>query len=442
MVLKKPWKNYKALSINFFAQLFSDRPKTTFYSLSPGAFRRASRVKGLPSRIMENFIKLQPIIDFGRMPIANAFLTPEDFSNECFYQMVLGYDEKLKAVGLVNTVPPEKMFHSEYAFFSSTSRGMQTHFQETAKKLLPYAGKGLVVEVGSNDGIMLEAWKELGVGAVGVEPSKNVADVSRSKGHDVIIQFMNQEVVDEIATRGKVSLVYGANVSCHIEGIIEYLRCVTNLIGQRGVFVFEDPYFLDIVEKTSYDQIYDEHVWYFTISFINNMFRPLGFHVFDCEHIEVHGGELRMYVGHKDTFSAKPSVALWLAKEKDLDKKIETLKTNIQKSKDELLKILHAIKKEGKRICGFGATSKGVIICNFCGIGPDLIPFITDNTPAKQGKYYPGVHIPIVTQDKFKDVDYAFLFAWNHLKEIDASQAWFGQGGGHWVTHVPMPRII
>ncbi|MDP2599044.1 MAG: methyltransferase domain-containing protein [Candidatus Liptonbacteria bacterium] len=395
-------------------------------------------------------IKLDPVIDFGKMPIANAFLTPLEFKNEFFYNMVLGYDPATHAIGLVNTVPPEKMFHDHYAFFSSTSKGMQKHFRDTAEKLLPYAGKGLVVEIGSNDGIMLEAWKEFGVRALGVEPSANVAAVSKSRGHDVISKFMSRAVVDEILSRGKVSLVFGANVSCHIENFQEYLECITHLIGRDGVFVFEDPYFMDIVEKTSYDQVYDEHVWYFTISFINKILEPSGFHVFDCEHIEVHGGELRMYVGHKDTHPAKPVVAEWLAKEAGLEGKLELLKGNIVKSKTMLLEILNRLKKEGKRVAGFGATSKATTIFNYCGIGPDLIPFVTDNTPAKQGKLYPGVHIPVVPQDVFeagktdrsKFIDYAFLGAWNHFKEIDKYQFWFKQAGGRWMTHVPMPHIV
>lgn len=387
-------------------------------------------------------ISLTPVIDFGRMPIANAFLTPDQFADEFFYDMVVGYDPATKAIGLVHTVPPEKMFHDHYAFYSSTSKGMQIHFRETARKLLPYAKQGRVVEVGSNDGIMLEAWKEFGVPALGVEPSANVARASQEKGHEVISTFMSDGVVDEILAKGPVSLVYGANVSCHIEKFVEYIQCVSRLIGKNGVFVFEDPYFVDIVDKTSYDQIYDEHVWYFTISFINEIAGRFGLHVFDCEHIETHGGSMRMYVGHKDTHPVTDSVAPWLAKEKNLDAQLDLLKRNVQKSKTMLIEILEKVKKDGRKICGFGATSKGVIITNYCGIGPDLIPFITDNTPIKQGKYYPGSHIPIVTQEEFKNVEYAFLFAWNHLKEISASQAWFTEKGGKWITHVPMPHIL
>lgn len=387
-------------------------------------------------------IKLEPVIDFGRMPIANAFLTPDQFPDEFFYPMVLGFDPRTSAIGLVHRVPREKMFHENYAFFSSTSRGMRAHFRATAEKLLPYAGKGIVVEVGSNDGIMLEAWKEFGIPAIGVEPSRNVAEISRAKGDDVISEFMNPRVVDDVLRRGKVSLVYGANVSCHIENVREYLGCVIRLIGKEGIFVFEDPYFLDIVEKTSYDQIYDEHVWYFTISFINQMLEPLGYHVFGCEHIPVHGGELRMYVGHHDTYPRRSIVNEWLTREQGLEGKLELLRQNVQKSKIALVDILYRVKKEGGRICGFGASSKGVVVTNYCGIGPDLIPFITDNTPIKQGKYYPGVHIPVVPQTEFRDVDYAVLFAWNHFKEIDESQAWFRKGGGKWITHVPMPRIL
>src|SRR3989344_4736936 len=395
-------------------------------------------------------IHLKPVIDFGKMPIANAFLTPDQFAAEFFYPMVAGFDPATAAIGLVHRVPPEKMFHDHYAFFSSTSKGMQRHFHETAEKLLPYAKQGLVVEVGSNDGIMLEAWKELGVPAIGVEPSSNVAEVSLERGHRVITAFMNEQTVQEILGQGNVSLVYGANVSCHIEGFEAYLQAVSRLIGREGVFVFEDPYFIDIVEKTSYDQIYDEHVWYFTITFINHMLRPFDLQGFDCEHLEVHGGELRMYVGHKKTYPIKPVVTKWLAKEKNLEGQLETLKKNTEQSRKELVALLNKIKSEGKKICGFAATSKATTIFNYCGIGPELIPFVTDTTPEKQGKYYPGVHIPVVSQSVFEEgknnpskrIDYAFLCAWNHAKEIDKYQAWYKESGGHWVTHVPEPRII
>ncbi|MDO8515771.1 MAG: class I SAM-dependent methyltransferase [bacterium] len=394
---------------------------------------------------------LKPFIDFGKMPIANAFLMPDQFKDEFFYDMVVGYDPATHAIGLVNTVPPEKMFHDQYAFYSSTSKGMQKYFKEAATKLKPYAEKGVVVEVGSNDGIMLEAWKELGISAVGVEPSGNVAAVSRSLGHDVIGEFMSPAVVDEILARGKkVSLVFGAQVICHIEKFRNFLDCVTRLVGREGIFVAEDPYFLDIVEKTSYDQVYDEHVWYFTVSFLNKVLEPYGFHVFNCEHLDVYGGGMRMYMGHKDTHPAQASAAEWLAKETDLPGKLELLNKNILRSKSMLLEVLGQLKKDGKRMAGFGATSKATTVFNYCGIGPDLIPFVTDTTPAKQGKLYPGVHIPVVGQEVFeagktdpsKLIEYAFLGAWNHFKEIDAYQAWFRASGGKWISHVPMPRII
>ncbi len=388
-------------------------------------------------------INLKPVIDFGKMPISNAFIHPGQEAGEYFYNMVLGFDPQTFAIGLINKVPPEKMFHENYAFFSSTSKGMQKHFRATAEKLLPIAKKGLVVEIGSNDGIMLEAWKDLGVEALGIEPSRNVAEVSRSKGHKVINKFISDDVVKEIKSLEKpVSLFFGANVSCHIENFEGYLQNVCELIGEEGVFVFEDPYFLDIWEKTSYDQIYDEHVWYFTIKFINEMLRPMGFHVFDCEHVEVHGGELRMYVGSIKNHPATKAVGEWLEKEGDLGAKLEELKLNVEKSKIGLVKILQDLKKQGKKVCAFGATSKATTIYNYCGIGPDLIQFVTDNTPIKQGKLYPGVHIPVVPEEEFKNVDYAFLNAWNHFKEISEYQKEFTDRGGKWITHVPNPRII
>lgn len=395
-------------------------------------------------------IDLKPLINFGKMPIAGAFLTADQFDSEYFYNMVLGYDPIIKAIGLIETPPLKKLFHDHYAFYSSTSFGMQAHFAQTAKQLSPYAQKGLVVELGSNDGIMLEAWKNLHIPAIGVEPSKNVAEVSLFRGHVVIEEPFSNKVVNEILTKHQVSLVYSANTFCQFPNITEYLGLITKLIGKKGVFVFEDPYFLDIFEKTSFDQIYDEHKWYFTVTFINNCLKPFGYHVFDTEHLEVHGGQLRMYVGHKDTFPVRPNVAKWTNKEKNLNKKVETFEKNIKKSKIKLLEILNRVKKDGKTACGFGATFKATTIYNYCGIGTELIPFVTDNTPIKEGKYYPGVHIPVVSQKVFeagknnpkKRIDCAFLGAWNHFKEIERYQSWYKKAGGHWITHVPKPRII
>ncbi|MEK7067221.1 MAG: methyltransferase domain-containing protein [Patescibacteria group bacterium] len=400
--------------------------------------------------------KLSPVIDFGQMPIANAFLSESEFDSikkglkwEYSYNMVLGFDPETHAIGLVNTVPQEMMFHDHYAFFSSTSKGMQKHFFETAQALKPYVGSGVVVEIGSNDGIMLEAWKELGIPAVGVEPSANVARTSRERGHNVINAFMNMATVHAIlesygVQKRGIYLVFAANVSCHIEELGAYLSCISQLIGKHGIFVCEDPYFLDIVQKTSYDQIYDEHVWYFTISFMNTMLESLGLHVFHCEHIDVHGGELRMYIGHRDTHKETPAVAEWRARETDIELKLLLLERNIKASREKLRDILYGLKKSGKTLCGFGASSKGVIVANYCGITPELIPYVTDNTPAKQGMYYPGMHIPVIPQEEFKkrNPDYALLFVWNHLKEIQKYQKWFEEGGGKWITHVPNPRII
>ena len=161
-------------------------------------------------------ISLSEVLDFGNMPIANAFLSPAEFPQEFFYRMVLGYDPSNAAIGLIHTVPREKMFHDQYAFFSSTSRYMIKHFSETASHLRSFVRGGIVVEIGSNDGVMLEAWEALGVTAVGVEPSGNVATVSRSKGHLVISEFLSPAVVKEIADIGKVDVVFAANVSCQV----------------------------------------------------------------------------------------------------------------------------------------------------------------------------------------------------------------------------------
>lgn len=382
----------------------------------------------------------EPIINLGKQPRhANGFLTKEEFGTEEFFEMVVGFDPDTSAIRLIDTTPRELMFNDRYAFFSKTSKKMQQHFRQTAEELDQYVTDGMVVEIGSNDGIMLDAWKEIGRKAIGVEPSGNVADVAIANGHTVIKKFMGFEVAKEILDIGPVDLVYAANVSCHITEFDTYIDSVARLIGNRGVFVFEDPYFLDVYEKCSYDQFYGEHTWMFTVAFLSKKLGEYGLEIFRTNHLETHGGSMRYYVAKKGSRAVQGIVFRQAQIEGDLYGKLVDLSVRIGESKKNLLEILSSVK--GKRVAGFGATSKGVVVTNYCGIGPDLVPLITDTTPTKIGKYYPGSHIPIVAQEGFdySEIEYMVNFAWNHFEEIRGLDLGFN---GKWITHVPTPRMV
>lgn len=383
---------------------------------------------------------LEKVINLGKQPRhANGFLAKKDFNKEDFFEMVIGFDHNTNAIKLTDLTPREVMFNDNYAFYSKTSRKMQDHFFNTANKLQRFLSGGIVVEIGSNDGIMQDAWKKLNHRCIGIEPSGNVAKIARDNGHEVIEGFISPAIAKDITAEHKVGIVYGANVSCHISDIESYFESVATMIGNHGVFVFEDPYFLDVYDKCSYDQFYGEHTWMFTVKFLKDMLGRFDLEIFDLEPLWTHGGSMRYYVCKKFRKPIQHTVLLQEMREGNIYLKLKDLDKRIKRSKVELLRILNDVR--GSKICGFGATSKGVVITNYCGIGPDLVPFITDTTPTKIGKYYPGSHIPIVAQagTDYSKFDYMINFAWNHFEEIRELRKDFK---GKWITHVPYPRII
>ncbi|MEP6742739.1 MAG: class I SAM-dependent methyltransferase [bacterium] len=392
-----------------------------------------------------------PFISFGQMPIANGFLTADDFANEYFFELSVVFCANCKMVQLAEQPDRERMFNETYAFFSSTSTRMAAHFREFAGFVTANyleSSDPFVVELGSNDGIMLQNFKNSGVRHLGIEPSANVAQVSIDKGLNAVCKFFDDNLAREIiAEHGQVDAILGANVMCHIPYLHSVVAGMKSLLKPGGVIMFEDPYLGDIVEKTSYDQIYDEHAFYFSLSSISYLFERHGLEVIDVMPQDVHGGSMRYIISHKGSQEVSAAVTAQREKEKVLGldrlETFEKLRRNIEKSRDDLKKLLSEVKRQGKRIVGYGATSKSTTITNYCGITPDLLQFISDTTPIKQNKYSPGVHIPVRPYQEFeaKYPDYALLFAWNHAEEIMAKEQKFQESGGEWIVYVPRVEV-
>ena len=392
---------------------------------------------------------LHRFMDFGKMPIANGFLLPKDFKKEYFFNLDVAFCSKCTMVQLTEFVDREKMFHKNYAFYSSTSARMAKHFEDFANSVIKSHSnnsKTFVVEIGSNDGIMLKNFVHKGTKHLGIEPSANVAAEAVKNGVNTIVEFFDEKVAEEIIKKyGQADFFLGANVICHIPYIHSIMAGVKKLLKPKGLFMFEEPYVGDIVKKISYDQIYDEHAFFFSARSIGNLASMHDLELIDVIPQDVHGGSMRYVIGHKGTSPKKPFVAACLRKEKKLGlDKIETYQKfakDIQKSKNDLVATLIKLKKDGKRVVGYAATSKSTTILNYCNIGPDLIEFISDTTPIKHGKFSPGMHIPIKPYEEFKNdyPDYAVLFAWNHGEEIMAKEKEFIKNGGRWITFAPAP---
>lgn len=394
--------------------------------------------------------EVKKVISFGDMPIANGFLTEDMFAKEKYYPLEVGFCPVCSMVQLTKQVDKEDMFNENYAYFASTSRRMCEHFKDFAYWVMKtyLSDDPFVVEIGSNDGIMLQNYAKEKIKHVGVEPSENVAQVARDKGINTLSCFFDKENAEKIKEEyGEADVIAGTNVMCHLPYIHSVFDGVTSLLKPQGVLIFEDPYVGDIVRRTSYDQIYDEHAFYFSVSSVSYLAQMHGLEVIDALPQNVHGGSMRYVLARKGAREVSERVKEIVRKETEQGLKefsiYQKFAENVQRNRDDLLALLKKIKAEGKRIVGYGATSKSTTVLNYCGIGPEYIEFISDTTPIKQGKYTPGMHIPVRPYDAFVSdyPEYALLFAWNHGEEIIANEAAYKEAGGKFILYVDQVRI-
>jgi len=387
---------------------------------------------------------LKPFMSFGKMPIANGFLKKKDFNKEFFFNMEVGFSEKCSLFQLMDHPTPYQMFNKKYPFFTSSSKFMTKHFEQFSNFLKKnyIKNNSKIIEIGSNDGTFLKNFKNSNLEYIGFEPSGNVASIANKNGINTINAFFGKNSLKLIKSfKNKTNLIFAANVICHIPNLIEVIETIDELLTSDGVFIFEEPYMGSMFKKVSYDQIYDEHIFMFSATSVKKIFNLFDFELIDIFKQQTHGGSMRYVVARKNKIKVSNNVKRILDNEKvnNLDN-IEScllFKKNCENSKKKLNSKINKIHNAGKRIVGYAATSKSTTILNYCGIGNDKIDYICDTTPEKIGKYSPGMHIPIVSIEKFRkdNPDVAYLFAWNHKNEILNKEKLFTKKG-KWISHV------
>ena len=395
---------------------------------------------------------IEPFMSFGKMPLANGFLGPDQFCDEYFFELCVASCSRCGMFQLTEQPRREKMFNEKYAFFSGTSRLMAVHFQQFAedvKKTYLSSQNPFVVEIGSNDGIMLKNFADAGIRHLGIEPSANVARVAIERGINTISSFFDEDCARQIVKEhGQADAFLGANVMCHIPYLHSVVEGMKVLLKPKGVAIFEDPYLGDVIENTSYDQIYDEHVFLFSLSSVNYLFSQHDMEIINVEPQRTHGGSMRYALALKGIYPVSDSVYTQTAKEKNMGLAnpgtYELFRRNCEYSRKSLVDILRDLRQQKKRVVGYAATSKSTTIINYCGISTDLIEFISDTTPIKQGKFSPGAHIPVRAYEEFRKnyPDYALLFAYNHEKEIRSKEREFIESGGKWIVYVPQVKVV
>ena len=388
--------------------------------------------------------KIDPFMSFGRMPIANGFLNKDKFNEEFFFEMEVGFSDNLSLFQLNDHPKPTMMFNENYPFFTGSSQQMKLHFKNYAnwiKKYHPNTIKN-IIEIGSNDGTFLKNFNSNDYNTLGFEPSNNVAERASKDGVNTINEFFNKNsVINQKNFINNTDLICAANVICHVPDLNDLIQAVSLMLNKSGLFIFEEPYLGSMFEKISYDQIYDEHIFIFSVTSISKIFK-----LFDMELVDVfpqttHGGSMRYITGRKNIHKISDNVNTLLEKEKlkNLDNisSCKKFKNNCELSKIKTRESLLKFKDNNYKIAGYAATSKSTTILNYCNINSKIIDYICDTTPEKIGKFSPGTHIPIVDMYHFKkfNPDVAYLFAWNHKDEILKKEKNYK---GKWFSHVAL----
>lgn len=392
------------------------------------------------------------VIDLGKQPAANAFLTERQLKlKEPFFPLKVNFCPKCGQLQLTHVVSPDYLFRN-YVYVSSTSPVFIDHFKQYATsvvKKLKLKKNSFVVDIGSNDGILLKPFKKLGMRILGIDPAVKIAKQATRNGIETIPAYFDQKLVDKIVKKyGKADVITANNVFAHVPFIDELILAVKKLLNEEGVFVIEAPYLVNFLQQNLFDTIYHEHVSYLSIHPLTVLFKRFNMEVFDCEKTDSHGGSIRVFVKKIGSKWKKTSVSKFIENEQSLGlRKLSTFKKfakKIEKNKIELNKILKKIKSEGKSIVGYGAPAKGNTLLNYFKIGKETLNYIVDDSKYKQGLYTPGMHIGVVSPGQiFKDKpDYVLILAWNFAESIIKKLSEYQGNGGKFIVPVPRPKIV
>src|SRR3989344_1279467 len=395
---------------------------------------------------------LEKVLDFGKTPTANSFLKKSQLRDkEDFFPLAVNFCKNCGQLQLSHVVSPEIMFR-HYVWVSSTSPVTVKHFEEYAKSVFNnlLLKKGdLVVEMGSNDGVLLKPFKKLGMRVLGVDPARNVAKRATKEGIPTLPHFFNTKVAKQIAKKyGRGKVIAANNVFAHINDLDEIVKAVGELLDKDGAFVIEAPYNIDLVEKNLFDIVYHEHLSYLAIKPLDKFFVNHGMQIFDVVKKDVHGGSVRVYVKFKEAkYKVKGSVKKFI----DLEKKkklfnIDTYRRfarKIEENKIKLSKLLRKLKKEKKSIAGYGAPAKSTTLLHYFSLGTENLDFIADDSPYKQGLFTPGKHIPVISPKEIytKNPDYLLILAWNFADSVMKMHEKYKKAGGKFIIPVPSPTI-
>jgi SAM-dependent methyltransferase len=392
--------------------------------------------------------------DLRATPPSNSFLRPEDLAKgETSYPLTTYVCGVCTLVQLPEHASAEMIF-DDYVYFSSFSDSWLAHaraYCDMIVERLKLGPESFVVELASNDGYLLQYLKARGIPILGIDPSHTVAEAAKKKGVPTTVAFFGAQLADKLAQEGRYAdLILGNNVLAHVPDVNDFVAGIARLLKPSGVVTMEFPHVVRLIEGMQFDTIYHEHFSYFSLHTAERIFASQGLTVFDVEEIPTHGGSLRIYARHaaNEALLMTPAVAALKAREAaggyDKPEGFDGFEDKVRRVKRDLLRFLIDLREDGKSIAGYGAAAKGNTLLNYCGVGVDLLDYVVDRNPMKQGRFLPGVRIPVKAPEAIAEgrPDYVLILPWNIKDEVMQQLAFIREWGGQFVVPIPSLHVI
>jgi SAM-dependent methyltransferase len=393
------------------------------------------------------------VLSLGEMPPANALLTERELhAPEARYPLELALCEACGLAQLTVSVDPAELF-TEYAYFSSYSTTMLAHAEELVAQMIERCGLGpdsLATEIASNDGYLLQFYVRAGVPVLGIDPARNIVAQALERGVETLCDFFSIELAEELRASGhRADVLHANNVLAHVPDVNGVVRGMERMLATDGIAVIETPYVRDLVERLEFDTIYHEHLFYYSLTALDGLFQANGLRIVDVERIPIHGGSLRVFAAPAATApGASPAVGRLLEEERILGVMrldyFTGFAERVEGLRAELVALIDSLKAQGHRVAAYGAAAKGAVLLNAFDIGTDRIDFVVDRSEYKQGRFMPGVRLPIASPERLlsDQPDEVLLLAWNFAEEVLAQQHEYRDRGGRFIIPVPSPVIV